>query len=64
MKKKKQLAEIANEAIEAYMTLIAQVDAMANPMIQLMIEPKRLLKEAMDMSDRVEAIMGGDEWAS
>lgn len=60
MGKKKQLAEIAHEAIEAYMTLIAQVDALANPMLQEMIEPKRLLKEAMDMSDRVEKIMERD----
>lgn len=60
MGKKKQLAEIAHEAIEAYMTLIAQVDALASPMLQEMIEPKRLLKEAMDMSDRVEKIMERD----
>lgn len=60
MGKKKLLAKIAHEAIEGYMTLIAQVDALASPMMAAMIEPKRLLKEAMDMGDRVEEIMERD----
>lgn len=60
MGKKKQLANIANEAIEAYMTLIAQVDAMA-PMLKAMVDTDNLLEEAIDMSNRVVEVMERDE---
>lgn len=60
MGRKKQLADVAHEAIEAYMTLIAQVDAMASPALKAMIDPKDLLKQAIDMSDRIEKIMERD----
>lgn len=60
MGKKKQLAKIAHEAIEAYMTLIAQVDATGTLMQRMMIETGRLQKEALDMSDRLEKIMERD----
>lgn len=60
MGKKKQLAKIAHEAIEAYMTLIAQVDATGTLMQRMMIETDRLQKEALDMSDRLEKIMERD----
>lgn len=61
MGKKKQLDKVAREAIEDYMTLIAQVDGLANPMMQAMIEPKRLMSHALDLFARVEKIMGRDE---
>lgn len=60
MGKKKQLAKIAHEAIEAYMTLIAQVDATGTIMQRMMIGTDRLQKEALDMSDRLEKIMERD----
>lgn len=60
MGKKKQLAKIAHEAIEAYMILIAQIDALGTPMVRAIINPGSLQKEAMDMSDRVEKIMERD----
>lgn len=60
MEKNKQLQEVAYEAIQAYMTLIAQVDALGSPMLKAMVEPDNMYKEAMGMTERIEEIMERD----
>lgn len=57
-KKRDKAIEIGHKAIEQYMTLIAQVDALASPMVQMMIEPKVLMKEALELSDELDSLRG------
>lgn len=59
-KQKKQLAKIAREAIDAYVGLIANVDAMFIPALRERLETERLLKEATDMSIRLEKLRERD----
>lgn len=57
-KKRDKAIEIGHKAIEQYMTLIAQVDALASPMVHIMIKPKSLMKEALDLSNELDSLRG------
>lgn len=57
-KKRDKAIEIGHNAIEQYMTLIAQVEALASPMMQMMIEPKTLMKEALKLIDELDSLRG------
>lgn len=60
-KKQNKAIEIGQKAIESYMILIAQVEAIANPMVKDMLEIDKLRKDAFKMYDELDSLRGESE---